>query len=280
MCVVGAGAGCSLLVDTSGLEDGATTDPKLEAGVGLPGDGGGTSDGGSSPTDGGGDAVAFDAGNAYAKAVLADSPIAYYPLEETSGPAAADVVGGRNGAWEGVAGLGVPGAVGRGASFDGESTRLVLPVGAFGFPGKAPYSVELWLRADTVDGQVRRIFEHASADQGGGYTLYFSKDFLLGSRGAPDGGTDGYAANTPPDVGQLRHYVLTFDGSVTRLYRDGVSGEAANALLSLASNPGGRLVFGDGVTGQFFKLRGVLDEIAIYDRALTAAQVQAHFAAR
>ena len=53
MCVVGAGAGCSLLVDTSGLENGATTDPKLEAGVALPGDGGGTSDGGSGVTLGG-----------------------------------------------------------------------------------------------------------------------------------------------------------------------------------------------------------------------------------
>lgn len=263
-------------MDSSNLTGGSAADPSRDAGVdGATASDGGSGDG-SGPRDGGG----ADAGSAYANAVLADGPIAYFPLEDSTGVRARDVVGGHDGVWEGKVDLTVAGAIGRGAFLDGETTRLVLPAGQFGFPGKAPYSIELWLRADTVDGVVRRIFDQGGSAGKGGYTLYFTNTFLLGSRTDSGGTDDGYAANTPPTTGSLRHYVLTYDGGAARLYRDGVSGEVASSLVSLPTVAGSRLVFGDMAGGQFFKLRGMLDEIAIYDRALTAAQVLSHFEAR
>ncbi|MBS2015667.1 MAG: LamG domain-containing protein [Deltaproteobacteria bacterium] len=269
--------GCTLFVDLAGLSSGDRTTDTPDGASGV--------DGGDATAQGsdGGDATVVadaDAGppSTYVSAVLADKPIAYFSLEETSGTTARDRIAGLEATWVGTVTLGAKGAVGNGAVFDGASTRLEMPVGSFAFDGKATYSVELWLRADTVDDKVRRVFSNGTGDSR--YTVYFADSFFLGSRSDYDGGNDGYANVTPPRAGETHHYVLTFDGTVQRLYRDGTPGEPANSNVSLPNGSGARLVFGDGVTGTFFKLQGLLDEIAIYDQALPEARIRAHFAAR
>lgn len=266
--------GCTLFVDVAGLTSADRTGDTLDGASGA--------DGGDATTQGseGGDATVTADGpsSTYASTVLADEPLAYFSLEETSGTIARDRIAGLEATWVGTATLGAKGVVGNGAVFDGASTRLEMPVGKFAFDGKATYSVELWLRADAVDDKVRRVFSHGTGESR--YTVYFADTFFLGSRSNYDGGNDGYTNLTPPRAGETHHYVLTFDGAVHRLYRDGAPGESANSSVDLPSASGARLVFGDGVSGTFFKLKGMLDEIAIYDQALPEARIRAHFAAR
>lgn len=269
------GAGCSLLTDLSGYAEPPRGD---DAGAEAASDGSPRpADSGATPFDA---ASAPDGGGAYVAAVLADAPIAYYPLEETGGTTAKDVLGGKDAQWVGPVKLGVPGKVGSGALFDGEATRLELPTGAFGFGGNVPYSVEVWLRSDIGDGQVRFVLDQGrSAAGSGGYTIYFNEDFFLCSRKDGDGGSDGYSNIPPPPVGRLVHLVYTYDGSKARLYVDGVNSQVGNGPGAIPAYADGRVVFGDSVGGQFFKLKGLLDEIAFYDAALPEARVQAHFAA-
>ena len=90
----------------------------------------------------------------------------------------------------------------------------------------------------------------------------------------------GYVNIGSPVVGAWSHVVATFDGSVTVIYLDGVevgrnSGSAAGPI---GGGPGA-LVIGDTPQGQFNKLAGDLDELAIYGSALSPAQVAAHFQA-
>jgi len=262
-------AGCTLFVDTGGFS--STRAPDAPSPTTATDDAGAAAD--ASRVDG-----APPSGPAYARVVRDDLPLAYFPLDETSGTTARDVIGGRDATWRGAPEIGAPGVVGRGVVLDGSTARLEMPVGAFVFGGRQTYSVELWLRADVVDDKVRRIFECGL--NAGGYNMYFSDSFFLASRTDTSGGNDGYTTLTSPVAGALHHYVLTFDGTSHRVYRDGVAGEPAISRLALPDGADRQLVFGDSVGGQFFKVKGLIDEIAIYDRALGERRIRDHFEAR
>ncbi|HSO40615.1 MAG TPA: LamG domain-containing protein [Labilithrix sp.] len=266
--------GCTLLTDLEGLSG-----PSAEPGDAGPGadartDGGGGGDGASPPLD----AAVADGASPYVAAVLADGPVAYYPLDETTGTTARDVVAGKNGTWVGKALLGVGAVVGVGAQLDGESTRLEMPAGSFGFAGKVPYTIEVWMNPAVVGTAVRFLLDQGARNgPSGGYQIYLNNDFFLCSRAGTDGGADGYGNITPVLPGQFTHIAMTYDGTQVNLYANGSSKGPANGVLAIPSAADGRLVFGDSVGGQFFKLAALIDEIAIYDKALSEERIRAHF---
>jgi hypothetical protein len=221
---------------------------------------------------------AVDGGSAYAKAVLADSPLAYYPFDEAAGTIAHDVVGGKH-AVVVSASFGAKGRVGTAVALDGASSRIELPTGAFVFAGRAPFSLEVWLDPQTVDGAVRRIAHRGTPTAGGGWEFYYTSNYLQTKRSDGDGGSDGYASTDGPAAGVFAHLVMTYDGAQMRLYVEGVLRSTANGSLDVPNSPDARLVFGDLVQPAYFKLHGVLDEIAIYDHALSAERIAAHLAA-
>ncbi len=73
---------------------------------------------------------------------------------------------------------------------------------------------------------------------------------------------------------------MTFDGTETVIYLDGVEvGRNSGAAERPIGGGAGSFVIGDNDPGQFNKLAGELDELAIYGSALSPAQVAAHFVA-
>jgi hypothetical protein len=76
-------------------------------------------------------------------------------------------------------------------------------------------------------------------------------------------------------AGVPQHVVATFDGSMRRLYVDGVE-VAAAPLAGATANPGPLFVGSTGGLSGFFD--GTIDELAIYSQALTSARVTAHYA--
>jgi hypothetical protein len=69
------------------------------------------------------------------------------------------------------------------------------------------------------------------------------------------------------------HLAMTWDGSVVRVYRNGAQ-VASHALSGAAQVSGGPLrIGGNAVWPEFFK--GVIDEVRVYDRALSAAEIAA-----
>lgn len=216
----------------------------------------------------------------YATAVLADAPLAYFRFDEASGPVARSAVGSVTGTYEGMVTFGAPGAVGDGnpaVTFDGVTTRI--PVGdVFPFDGAAPYSLEMWVRPSSIN-DTRFLIDRRSASRAEGYTMYLGTTYLLHAR--ITAGTEfGYVNIGTPVVGAWSHVVATFDGTITVIYLDGV--EVASNTGSAASPIGGgagSFVIGDNDPGQFNKLAGDLDELAVYGSALSPAQVAAHFEA-
>ncbi len=68
------------------------------------------------------------------------------------------------------------------------------------------------------------------------------------------------------------HLAATYDGTTTRLYVNGtqVSSQAQTGAMAASTNP--LQIGGDSLYGQFFQ--GTIDEVRIYNVALTAAQIQ------
>jgi hypothetical protein len=282
--VVAVGAtlcGCSLLISTSGLSGDAVSGGDGSAATDA--ETGSAADGADAPSTTDASVLVDAASSAYAAAVIADTPIAYLRLDEPSGTTAKNAIaGGPSGIYVGTVVHRTPGAVGDGnhaTDFDGTSAWIDLG-DQFAFAGTAAYSLEIWMRPASVD-NTRFLFDRGlrTGASGATYTLYFGTGYLLTARGTLDGGEFGYASSsiTPP-LNAWTYVVSTYDGAQTRLF---VNGEQVDEKVAgaIENTPGGRLSVGDKSRGQFNKYAGSLDEVAVYDKALPAARIKAHFVA-
>jgi hypothetical protein len=77
----------------------------------------------------------------------------------------------------------------------------------------------------------------------------------------------------PIALGQWTHLALSWDHGALRLYVDGAEVAAPPAPPPLTVGPGDLRIGGNSIAGQFFA--GLIDEVRIYDRALTTAQIAA-----
>jgi hypothetical protein len=229
---------------------------------------------------------------AYAKSVLASKPVAYWRLEEMTGPAVADAAGhGRNAVYEdGIAfyldgpqspAFSDEGVVNRCAHFAGG--RLKANLKDLG----AAYSVELWLW-NGLPADARPV------------TGYLFSRGPEGVEGAPGdhlglGGTAGaqgcllfangtrlkevLAGTTRIEPRTWHHVVLVRDGKKVMVYLDGqpkpeISGEAA---VGYPANVGE--VFVGGRSDRNAGWEGKIDEVAVYNRALSAEEAGRHYKA-
>jgi hypothetical protein len=247
-----------------GPEDGGT--PPVDAGkdTSVPPDGGG------------GDA---DAGSAYAAEVAKDNPLSWWRLGEKSGNVARDEQGVRGGTYVGNVTLGEPGAIigdpDTAAKLDGTS-GCVRIADTFEFEGKATFSIEMWIKPASV-GTERRLASRRSAMPESGYRVYFSPTQLRFERWS-DGGLSGPSQTMLPTPAKWTHLVATYDGTSTRLWVDGTK---ADETPSPAPIPSVDAIFVWGSNSfcadDFFA--GAMDELAIYDHALSDVRIAAHIKA-
>jgi hypothetical protein len=113
------------------------------------------------------------------------------------------------------------------------------------------------------------------------YFLAFQNDTLLVWLYNPSGASSNLKANRPAPGMIWIHVAATWDGSTVRLYQDGAEvGSVAYAVTFPAEqNP---LVLGNNQnqTGLSQPLMGQLDEVRLYDRALSAEAIRAVMNAR
>jgi hypothetical protein len=212
------------------------------------------------------------AGGGYPSAVLADGPLAYWRFEETSGTQAADGSGnGRHGSYVGPT-LGAAGAFAGSlaASFDGINDLVQVS----GLPSSLPrVTVEAWVKSKT-----------ATWDDYG-YIVSKRSAFILhpiqGARTieflAVIASQWQVARWTPPsgfEITQWHHYAGTYDGSALRLYVDGVARGSRTFAGSIASDNGPLVIGRDDGYPRYGN--AYIDEVALYDKALTATRLLAH----
>lgn len=218
----------------------------------------------------------------YSAAVLDDAPIAYWRFGERTGTVARDEMGNYPGAYRGTCQLAVAGIGGGDTAvrFDGSSCRAEFG-DVLALAGSVPYAIELWANPDLIDTSVRWLVSRDTTTGGPstGYHLAFHDGELWFERFADGAGTLYLAAGRAPVPNQFQFITLTFDGMTHRIYVDAIELNS-NGVTASAPPADAALFLGDSAMGNAKKFSGVLDEIAIYDHALPAARVAAHFAAR
>ena len=147
------------------------------------------------------------------------------------------------------------------------------------------FSVAAWVRLDPSTVQwysfvsrwtgIQSFQIYHLATSGGGdpahrFQLQSYDSINMVSEGVEDG------ASAP--TGQWFQLTGTYDGSTFRLYRDGVEVESWNASVSVSPSPHPVMIgmmHRDTGEGQDITkgLKGTLDEVRIYDRALSAGEV-------
>jgi hypothetical protein len=221
---------------------------------------------------------------AFQNAVLADNPIAYYQFSELPGAFVAnDAVGSYDGSYSatGIT-LGQVGIGGgdTGVLFDGTGSGRVLVPDA---PALNPslITIESLMRWDGPNGFQQRVIEK-SFFLDGTQALY-NLSVLDDGRVQAEFRSSGQVILTGTTImapGESHHLATTFDLGTFSLYVDGV----LEASL-VHPFPGNYLQSSPqtiGIGNQFERDRafnGLMDELAIYNRALTQPEIQAHLAA-
>jgi hypothetical protein len=206
---------------------------------------------------------------------------AWWPLDETAGSSAADVVGANHGAIQGGATVANPARVGPGRDFDGSSGMVVVPHSTTLDPGSGDFSIDAWIKPETDAVLPIVTKQFAPADAPLGYALYVENGQL---RFALDSESGSVAAGSPalltPDGSWHLVAVALARGSPTggSLYVDGalVSTFDTTPLTGPLDTTAGLLIgsqpaLGRGLRPLFFN--GGIDEVEVFQRELTAAEV-------
>ena len=231
----------------------------------------------------------------YAATVVHDRPIAFWRLNETT-PTVYDLVGGHDGACDTGLTQGVPGAV------LGDPDKAITFAGAGGvtIPGSpdlnpfTAFSVELWARPDPAGaGTDRTLFVSRTTASGWHYGYYLAanaSDQWLFSTGHKTSGVSTLTGGETTNPAWY-HIVATFDANTGNkiLYVNGKSvASSVEALGTFAPNNAvnegstsdegiGKTTVSDAYIGEGAFFVGELDEVAVYDFALSPDQVARHY---
>ncbi|MDA0811371.1 MAG: LamG domain-containing protein [Verrucomicrobia bacterium] len=224
----------------------------------------------------------------YPDIIAADNPVHYWRFEEADvATPAKDEQSNRDGTYEGGITLGEdssnPG-LGKAARFDGANGTHVA-LGDPLHPGDS-VSIEAWVN---LDEDVTTGFAPVMARWGGSYELDFNKSQeYRGNMVVQANGVVVPRTNAPLELGTWHHVVGIFfgdadgGGGTATIFLDGEQGEEMV--------DGGNLADGGGDDGLWyigrtrtptsgFAWKGLLDEVAVYDRALTEAEILEHYEA-
>jgi RHS repeat-associated protein len=226
----------------------------------------------------------------YDNAVLASSPEDFWPLNDTAGPLAHNLVGGaataaspRPPATYANATLGVAGptgfADGTAASLSGSGSQLSIPGGYFAGTGGAGESAELWFSATKAG----TLLSAASGSGGNPPTLW------VNSSGCVEGTVNGVLlSSSAPCVSAIGdgkwHQVVftlspvqtsgTTSQQIATLYVDGKVIESSTVTPGTASAAGYTAVIGNGSDGDF---AGSIADVSLYAGQLSSTDVTAHY---
>ena len=164
----------------------------------------------------------------------------------------------------------IVGRVGQGFQFDGVDDNVSVPDNSsLSFGGNAPMTVEIWVYRTSNNAIQHFIGKRAGCtgnldyqlarDVTAGFGIGFNRGLVAASTTAED-----IPLNT------WTHLAGTYDGTTSRLYKNGVQIASATGASGVANSA--PLVIGNSGTCQPFG--GSLDEPGIYNRALSAAEIE------
>ena len=198
--------------------------------------------------------------------------VSYWRLGEASGTSACDSYGSNAGAYQGGFRLGATGAIAgdpdTATTFDGSTATVSVAHSASLDVGDS-FTVEAWVKRAAFGAP---DYQAIASQQANAWLVAFNAANKLVLRQAKVGDLM-QSTRTITDT-SWHHVAVTKSGATVRMYIDGadVSGSVTNRTMANNTLP---LVIGQS-SGTAF-LNGTVDEVAVYAKALTPAQVANHY---
>ena len=211
----------------------------------------------------------------YKELILSHNPISYWRLGEASGTVATDEKAVNNGSYAGGHTKGAPGAIAGNTaiSFNGTTGYVLIP-DASSLKINGDLTLALWVKVSN-NGAFCGLLSKGSNNE---YEL--SADFrgslgtnILGWRGGGNISVDNFFTGF---LGSWVHVAATVSGNALTVYRNGTP--LVSAALGARAVSTNNVNFASRAGAAFFA-QALLDEVAIYNRALTAQEIASHYSA-
>nr|MDP9491685.1 PQQ-dependent sugar dehydrogenase [Actinomycetota bacterium] len=200
--------------------------------------------------------------------------VAAYSFDEGQGTAVGDLSGNANHGAVNGATWATTGRFGQALSFDGVNDRVVVPDSST-LDATTSLTMEAWVRPSALGTAWKTaLFKHRDNNLGNMvYVMYANRNTSVPVSEITTGTTSVKAVNGTSQLplNTWSHLASTYDGAALRLY---VNGTLVNTLATtgqIAVSNGELWIGGNAIWAEWFT--GLIDEVRIYRRALTAAEV-------
>jgi hypothetical protein len=199
--------------------------------------------------------------------------LAHWRLDEASGTTVSDSSGHGYHASFKPGPVWTSGKIGGGLKFDGMMGEAVYLNTRVAFiPANSRISISVWVKHDSFAEKIQRYVSlgYYVPGQPEGQPAVIRYD--NGQLSSYMVGNSQVAIRVPAGltVGTWHHIAFTWDGSIQRLYRDGVE---------VGSKAGGNLIAATAtVLGSPEGIQGTLDDVRIYNRTLSAGEIASLYA--
>ncbi|WP_181871399.1 LamG-like jellyroll fold domain-containing protein [Sphaerisporangium album] len=209
-------------------------------------------------------------GQAPAPLTAQEGPVAAYGFNAGSGTAVADDSGHSQAGTATDTTWATSGKFGKALSFNGTSSWVTIPDSP-SLRLTDGMTLMAWVNPTILDNWRQAILKEFSG--GLSYGLYASNGSQPNGWAVNTDGTEGYVNSTediPLDT--WSHLALTYDGSKLAFYLNGTKTAESDFQGTLRGDDGPLRIGGNGVWGEHFA--GLIDEVRVYDRALSEAEIQ------
>jgi PKD repeat protein len=197
--------------------------------------------------------------------------VAAYGFEEAGGSTVADASGkGNHGKIKEAVRIN-SGRYGKALKFDGVNDWVTVNDSA-SLDLASSMTLEAWVYPQTTAGWRTVILKEKWGDAV--YYLDSSNDAKLPNSGINIAGVKEIQGATPLPLNQWSHLASTYDGQYHRLYVNGIEVAKRAQNGPIQQSDGALRIGGNKVWGEYFQ--GYIDEVRIYNRALTPTEINAN----
>ncbi|MEU1385856.1 MULTISPECIES: LamG-like jellyroll fold domain-containing protein [unclassified Nonomuraea] len=203
----------------------------------------------------------------YQQSQVPDGLVAAYGMDAGAGTAVADASGKGNNGTAANTTWSLTGRYGQALSFDGTSSWVTV-ADSSSLRLTNGMTLEAWVRPSSVTGWRTVLMKEFGAD------LAYA---IMGSGGSgpaafiyTSSGANAPAASNLP-LNTWSHVAATYDGSTLRMFVNGTQVATNPTVGNLRTGTSPLRIGGNSGSGEYFS--GLIDEVRVYNKALTAAQI-------
>lgn len=209
--------------------------------------------------------------------------VGWWKFDEGNGTTAIDSSGNNNtGTWHGTSAYSTGKTGAYSGNFNGSTNYVTVPDNSFLRFGSNNFTIAVWVKLSTPQNSRNMVFSKGFNATGGAYygpwiELDNSTTYVGGMGCWSTGCTTQSQGKTISNLDQWHFYVQVFDQSSNKLhfYFDGQikSPSTTTTLMNLDNTE--QLFIGRDSSGNYNMTKGLIDDLRIYNRALSATEVLA-----